>query len=285
MAILTVSIHHQACPCSPTIKIIGSFIDPNIKIYPMADLARESLLGSVTAHIRDFLQLKTTENIELEARLGRICNDITGKRIAFDTPHPVVFGECMRGMRFESGVDEDFFVALKDRFLEFPIVKSTDSVSIFDQGIRVIDSGEGRVCQRKRKIKTITIYCPQNRFDVRISVSVEEGISEEAVCGAGPGTDDTTDEESASSEAGAKRTRTMRAPRYRRERERESFAVKDYAFEFTKAKNMSGKKRGSELTVHEVEMEVRDFAYNKEEFIAMALNLGIDERSPVNSSI
>lgn len=242
----------------------------------------ETLFGPISSHIRVFLETtRFGDTVELEARLGRLCNPITHERISFDTPHPVVFGKGARGMVFNSGVDQQFFEKLKGRCGGFPVVRSRDCVSVLENNFRKIESDVSTVYQKKFKSSFITIYCPGHSYDVRVSFSNEIEVSPNEV--AGLETDDETDHSGVTeelengSEEKIKKYRATKPVKHVRHRERESFVLKDYVFDFTKV-NKSKKTQNAKVT-YEVEIEVKNPDYPKDEFISMILNLARDEKS------
>lgn len=111
--------------------------------------------------------------------MGQILNAVTNKRICFNSPHPIIFQRLPFEMSFKAGVEKDYFLKLKEKFSEFKRIETQDVVSISSHRIRKISNEEGTIYQKKIKRSSFDIYLPDHKYDVRISISIEEDIPRE----------------------------------------------------------------------------------------------------------
>lgn len=184
------------------------------------------------AIIHEFIALKEYKNIEIEARLGRIMNKICKRRIDFRTEHPIIFEQLANEFCFESGVDEKDYLKIKNLISgESLLTAISDKITIANR-IRKIESlnnPENVSFERKEKIKSLDIFLPDFKYDVRISISSETVAQAKEFDGA--------------------------KPLISRLRRRESLPAGPFVFDFTKVSSADAKNTKS----YEVELEIKDF--------------------------
>lgn len=189
--------------------------------------------------VLDFITLKDNKNIEIEARIGKITNKITKKRIDFRIEHPIIFESLPNEFCFESGVEEKDQMRIKRHLVgEIPLTPLLDKVTICNK-IRKIESTltpETVVFQKKEKIKSMDIYLPGFKYDVRISVSMEITVP--------------------AKEFVPKTTQLCRM------RKRESAVFGPFSFDFTKISKQNEK----DLKSYEIELEIKDFSDGLSDF-------------------
>lgn len=193
------------------------------------------------------LKLNNYENIEIEVRLGQIMHTITKKRIEYSTEHPIVFSRLPYEFYFENGVNDADFKKIKKSITEdkeLPLVK--DTITICDR-VRKIESAEGSRYEEKIRIKSIDIFLPEYKYDIRISVSKEKTIDPKKVS------------------LGTKE-------RFKRIRERESYVIGPFSFDFTKVSRELEKK---DLKTFEVELELKDPDTGLDDFIDILFNFPV----------
>lgn len=211
--------------------------------------------------VLDFLTNNNVPNAEIEARLGQVMSKITQQRLNYDISHPVIFETIPFDLNFVSGVKYEHLVSFKKRVFGMDYEKSNfrrerrDQTTISDRFRKIEtfyssekDDGVSVTYQNKSKIKEILIYMPHCKYDVKISISVEKKVDE--------------------SEFKPENIKLQR------ERHRESFLCKDYVFDVTRIKNKILKPKEMEIEqTFEIELEVLNINYNKEEYLTMVFNL------------
>lgn len=196
--------------------------------------------------VSEFVTLKDYKNIEVEARIGKITNKITKKRIDFRIDHPIIFENLPNEYCFESGVDEKDFLKIKNLLVgDVTLTQIADKVTVCNK-IRKIESlfdSNSIYFQKKEKIKTLEIYLPDLKYDVRISVSMENELpakdfipSKTQIC---------------------------------RQRRRESVSIGPFSLDFTKISKMGEKESKS----FEVEFEIKDFDNSLTDFSQIVFSL------------
>lgn len=194
------------------------------------------------------LKLPSFEEIEVEARVGRLINVITKKRINYQTEHPIIFSRLPNELCFENGVDKQDFAQIKNTITEGrPTNNICDRVTIGNK-IRRIESSEGVTYEKKMRLVSFDIYLPEFKYDVRISVSKETKAEQK----------DFVSSKNA----------------FTRTRDRESYSSGAFTFDFTKtSRGIEGDSR-----VFEVEMELKDPEIGLDDFIDVLFNLPIIKR-------
>jgi mRNA capping enzyme, beta chain len=207
---------------------------------------------------------------EVEARLGRIFSRETDTRLYLKSLTPIIFRKLPRKFVFVPGVDKWDVKAMQKNFEGLPQESMKDCFKYLSDGnrIRFVD-GRYIYCEKKRKLKVLDIYFPENKYDVRISVMTEE------------------------KQVGRMSNSKVNFVRYR---ERTSYNDGVFNFDFTVVrkedsprKEDSSRKedsprkedslRSGEQTVsYEVEIEVDDPNYSIESFIEKCNLLNISKR-------
>lgn len=207
------------------------------------------------AQVLEFITLKDYKCVEIEARVGRIMNKITKKRIEFHINHPIIFNSCPSEFFFESGVNgEKDFNRLKEAIVKGKeLVPMVDKITVCnnirkieafdDKKQSVGDTQSAPKYQRKEKIKTIDIYLPELKYDVRVSASFEF-------------------------EAQAKDF-DVRRSLFSRIRRRESLKVGPFSFDFT----VISKPNDPASKIWEVELEIRDCEEGLDDFANIVFGL------------
>lgn len=109
--------------------------------------------------------------IEIEARIGQIRSNVTGRRLILNTLLPVLFKRMPKNTIFDSTVDANtFYKAIttmngNEKYTE-DIVHQTNK-------LRKIIQGDKEIYQEKIKMATMDVYLPGWDWDVRISISKE----------------------------------------------------------------------------------------------------------------
>lgn len=216
--------------------------------------------------IIDFLKDKTNKNYEIEARLGRIISKITNQRISYYTAHPVIFNKVPSEMKFISGVDADHHKLLQknlfgDKYDEINLERKYEDHTEISNKVRRIkiisENNENILYQEKIRLHDITIYLPNNIYDVRLSISQEINVDSSKFV---------------PQNISIKRTR-----------KRNSYLCKDYSFDFTIVKNeYKNQKEDDALKTYEAEIEVLNKEFDKSEFVKMILNFSYVKRKDKN---
>lgn len=230
---------------------------PEILLKPSED----QISSILEKHLLD----KDRKINEVEIRLGKLINKITKKRVNFPTQHPIIFDYTPSEFEFKGGVDKNDFVYIKNKLFNKIMedtdleiqhkTRSKDLVSVSKQSIRKIEGldDDNNVIstkyEKKTRIKNITIYLPNYIYDVRLSFSVETASSEEAFKKLGV--------------------------TVKRNRSRESFALKNYSFDFTKVRQPKSLSKNEEEPIYEIELEITSDKYRIKEFVQMIFNLPI----------
>lgn len=201
-----------------------------------------------------YLKLPGFDKIEIEARIGHIASKITGKRINYNIEYPVVFKELPGELRFISSVDRKDFVTIKNTITEKEnVVRLNDRVTIGPNHVRKIESDGKIMYEKKVKTAQYTIYLPEFKYDVRVSVSKENEAHQTSF----------------------KNLKNMII----RVRERESCRIGASSFDFTEVSN---EKKASDdkydKKVYEIEMELKDPENGLEEFVSAVFSFPILKR-------
>ncbi|KAM0679973.1 mRNA-capping enzyme subunit beta [Glugoides intestinalis] len=195
--------------------------------------------------INKYLKRPSYKEIEIEARVGKITNKLTAKRIEFETEHPIIFNPLPSEFHFENGVEEKDYAYLKNLvFKDADLVCKNDKVIVSDK-VRCIISEDSVLYEKKARIKTLDIYLPAFKYDVRISISKETKVS--------------------------KSDFKNKSPSFTRTRERESGCFGPFSFDFTKSQKLVKEKK----TVYEVELEIKDPVEGLDEFLEAVFNLPV----------
>lgn len=206
------------------------------------DLLRESLCTIKTA-FAELLNVRGDRCLEVEARLGIILDRRSGSRVSMGAAHPVILSSQKPDFYFQSGVSASFFQNAHRLFAGMESVRAEEVVVVKNR-IRTIYSGGKKVLMRKVRLRTFEIHFPSCQYDVRVSFSKEEllgdGENTSALMKKGTG--------------------------LRRERDRVSVPTKFYRFDLTSVKTPDG-------STHEIEIEVADFEFNRDEFFCILENM------------
>jgi mRNA capping enzyme, beta chain len=219
---------------------------------PIPDNLLKERFRNINKYIIDFLDANAIKNAEIEVRLGEIHNLITKTRIRMQTPLPIVFNKLPSEYKFINGVKKNDFLLFKDKFANYPKSTEIDKISISGKTRRISVDGVQRY-ERKIRRADLDIHIPDSKYDARISISTEEEVQEKDI--------------------GTLKFECIRS------RERTSFSCNEYSFDFTKVTstqkdnehNMASKDEKD--VVYEIEIEVKDSHYCKDEFIAILMNI------------
>lgn len=219
-------------------------------------LLKNSYASTIQNLVLKRLDVGNVSNVEIEARIGRIVNKITTKRISFDIKHPIVFESLPNEYRFVSGVEKPDFDTIKHvLFPEIAPVVVRDRVTV-NRNIRKIEQDGTVRYEKKVKILSIDVHLPDMLYDVRVSASREVAV----------------DQREFNSD------RTHPAHHVQRDRDRESFRCNEYSFDFTRVSNTKRDAPESPPRTYEIEMEIKDCRFKGTEFVTMVLNLPVLRR-------
>lgn len=257
----------------------SKFKTSSVQSHPM-----NRTVSSIREAIRSFLDSAAIdETVEIEARLGLICDRLTGQRITFNTLYPVIFGKNARGTNFRSGVSHADWRKWLGRIGSNSEPKhSADTVSIFPRGLRMIESSGQRIFQKKERINQITIYMPEHPYDVRVSFSSEVELDGDFARDLLRTQQDDPDIEMPSSDSvseqdypSSKKTEYLTQPMITRRRDRKSFQCSDFSFDFTRVATCGrrGPRSSSKEAVYEVEVEVTNKEYDRNAFVSIIMNM------------
>lgn len=206
------------------------------------DLLRESSRTIKTA-FSELLNVRGDRCLEVEARLGTIVDRRSGSRVSIGAAHPIILSSQKPDFYFQSGVSASFFQNAH-RILAGMESFRANEVVVVKNKIRAIYSDGKKVLMRKVRLHTFEIHFPSCQYDVRVSFSKEELLGD-----------------------GEHNSVLMRkGSGLRRERDRVSVPTKFYRFDLTSVKTLEG-------NTHEIEIEIADFSFNRDEFLCILENI------------
>lgn len=206
------------------------------------ELIKESL-SSIKNSFSKHLVVNNDKCLEIEARLGIILDRKSGTRIDLGAAHPVIFMSQKSEFYFQSGVTNSFFEKVATKLSDLESTR-VEEVVIIKNKIRTIYSDGKKTIMRKVRLRTFEIHFPNCQYDVRISFSKEELLNKEEEM----------------------RIIKKRGEGFRRERDRISISATPYKFDLTSIKS-------SNQSIYEVEVEIIDFGFNRNEFFNILENL------------
>lgn len=208
----------------------------------LLELTKESL-SSIKSSFAKLLEVNNDKCLEIEARLGVILDRKTGTRIDLGAAHPVIFMSQKSEFYFQSGVTSPFFQKVNQNL---SCLKSSriEEVVIIKNKVRTIYSDGKKTIMRKVRLRTFEIHFPSCRYDVRISFSKEELLNREEEM----------------------RIVKKKVEGFRRERDRISMSASSYKFDLTSIKS-------SNQFIYEIEVEITDFDFDRNEFFNILENL------------
>lgn len=212
---------------------------------------KNSYASSIQNIVLKRLDTGAVGNVEIEARLGRIVNKITTKRIGFEVRHPIAFESLPNECRFVSGVEKSDFSTIKHMLFPEATPTTVQDRVIVCRNVRKIEQDGGVRYEKKVKILSMDIHLPDMLYDVRVSVSREAIIDQKEF-----GLD-----------------RSSPAHYIRRDRSRESFRCNEYSFDFTKVSSARKEALEDLPRTYGIEVEVKDCGFKGTEFVTIALNL------------
>lgn len=224
-------------------KNISYEISVTLKLTKMPGIPRDLLKPIVKTLIsctKEELSVKERENIEIEARLGKIVDINSNERISLSTPHPVLIKSLDGNYRFRSGVSEEAYDRILSRFKDNEHKRVLDRVIVHKNGRYTFIDGKISSSIKKVRLKSFEIYNPYSEYDIRVSIRVEHPIEFKPI--------------------------VDKRAIVERNRDRTSFLIDGFSFDFT---NIQSRDRMS----YEIEVEVVDLSYNKDDFISIMMNL------------
>ncbi|KAH9386978.1 uncharacterized protein NEMAJ01_1874 [Nematocida major] len=211
--------------------------------------------NSRNPHIKEALEKALPSELspttEVEIRLGLIMEKSTQSRLSIKTMHPCVI-ERADTLWFDASVDEAHFKQMQEHFLrEF---KTRETVLMQDtliKGMRrsEIKSVNGQSVTReptivkKKKLFSVDIFCPENKYDIRV------GVSEEIV---------------------QKDTLGVQAMCSTREKNRSTYSGSSFVIDATEVR--TGKNGEHLKTTFEVEIEAKSSEYRRDCFVNIVKN-------------
>lgn len=208
---------------------------------------------------------KADPEVEVEARFGKIVDKMTGKRLALRAAHCCIL-EKTDSLRFEARMQYGDFVkmqrCMEEGGAEGKREKMVDSVIKGVRETRFIGEGaRDPVYVEKRKLWHLDIYCPQNKYDVRVSLSREKPV----------------DKGAASQFQGS-------WPMFSRKKDRTMYKIGEVSVDFTAVRTEGdgekrpgdrghGEKRREEEVQYELEIEASSEGYERASFIRKMGNL------------
>lgn len=190
------------------------------------------------------------KNMELEARLGTVIDKATNSRLAIEALHPCVINKS-NNLRFVAEVSEGDFSLLSKYFgartdkLQKKRIVDTLLKGYRQSQIKEIDGkqvSEQPLLVQKRKMKTVDIFCPGNKYDLRLSLS-EELVKKDT-------------------------TLAMSGKYAVRNKLRSTYEHEAYVVDLTQVTTETNSAR-----IYEVELEAKIDRYNREEFIGFIVQL------------
>ncbi len=246
----------------------------------------EELFRDPLSMVQEFLESASKENnIEIEARLGKICDSATRERVSLHAGHPIIFGQKNKNFFFKPGVTKDEWEKLKGVFVECVSRKVNDKVKNYSNNYRRIEWIEDdciyRKCEKKMKNGCISLYFPGLKYDIRVSISTEKEICPKKKIGIANNINDYKNPDSNTDSSNTESlfpNKKCKIDNYDsvemvRNRERESFLIGEFSYDFTKiTKTKEGNKNNDDI--YEVELEIVDNKnYDKNEFISKVIDL------------
>lgn len=190
------------------------------------------------------------KNMELEARLGTVIDKATNARLAIEAMHPCVINRS-NNLRFSAEVSESDFSLLSKYFgtktekQEKKRIVDTLLKGYRQSQVKEIDGkqvSETPLLIQKRKMKTVDIFCPENKYDLRLSLS-EELVKKDTTLG-------------------------MTGNYAVRNKLRNTYEHEAYVVDMTQVTTEKDSSR-----IYEVELEAKNEKYNRDEFIGIIVQL------------
>lgn len=207
-----------------------------------SDLLRECV-DTIKKSFADLLRTNDDRSLEIEARLGIILDRRTNTRIDLGATHPIIFSSQKPEFYFQSGVSQSFFESVTQSLSSLDS-EHFEEIVIIKNKIRAIYSEGKRTFMKKVRLRTFEIHFPGCQYDVRVSFSKEEMLSTEKNAGA----------------------LSRKDVGFRRERDRLSMSTSFYRFDLTSIKV-------PEKFIYEIEVEIMDFAFDRNEFFNILENI------------
>jgi mRNA capping enzyme, beta chain len=200
----------------------------------------------LTEYLAKLMPEKIDGEMEMEVRFGRIVDKITGKRLALQTAHYCII-EKSDSLRFEAKMQCSDFKKAEKCMREGGVAerraKTVDSVIKGVRETRFLgEEGRDPVYVEKKKLWYLDIYCPQNRYDVRLSFSRERRL-DKSVSGQFQG----------------------KCPLFSRRKDRTTYAVGNVSVEFTVVREEGGERQlgDREEVQYELEIEADSEKYER----------------------
>lgn len=193
-----------------------------------------------TETLREALQSKKGEDLEIEIRFGILQDPFTRERLSIACLHPIVINTKPSQLRFIPGISESDFNSLMSKFMDYEHSTMNDRIVIHKLGRYSFVNGEINEAIKKTGLLTYNIHNPGSPYDMRLSISRETKIEFVPI--------------------------TDRGAIKERLRERTSFKIRDISLDCTVVKGDKG-------ITYEVEAEVVNPNYNIDEFIQTAFKI------------
>lgn len=203
----------------------------------------EESMNTIRSSFSELLKVKSDKCLEIEARLGMLVDRKSGARIDLGAAHPVIFTSQKSEFYFQSGVSSSFFQNIYKGLSNLEASR-VEEVVVIKNRIRTTYSDGKKSLMRKIRLRTFEIHFPRCQYDVRMSFSKEEVLEKEAGIGV---------------------SKSMGAG-FRRERDRVSMPTDFYKFDLTSIKS-------ADKFIYEVEVEVIDFGFDRNEFFSILENI------------
>jgi len=212
----------------------------------------ESANRSIGEHLRRIMPEALKRDMEVEIRLGHIFDKYTGDRMSIETAHPCVITSS-ESLYFVASVDQSDYCKIVEHFRKkIGEPESRKIVDTFMNGCRRSDvkeidgktASEKPVIIKKTKVKTVDIYCPENQYDLRVSLSIEAVKEDTGIHSGGFSV---------------------------REKDRKTFRCPKYVIDATKVSSI--KQQSEPQVTYEVEIEVNNSDYIREEFSDLVVEL------------
>lgn len=236
------------------LRVVGLGIRKPVGIFLFMEGARgEEEYAHVVAALLRSLPESLGKNTEIEIRLGMLIDKSTNKRLGIGFMHPCVV-ERADTLRFQACVEEKDFAQMTRHYTETQGAGMEKTIvdTLMREGrrseVKEVNgkpAAERAVLIKKTKMKSVDIFCPQNKYDLRIGIS-EEIVKEDAV--------------SFPTVFGV------------REKRRQTFNCADHLVELTEVRAGRSSAEAKEV-LYEVEIEAVNQRYNQAAFIQTVTSL------------
>lgn len=130
----------------------------------------------LTNILEEKLEKYKSDEIEIESRLGIILQKFKNERLPYNTFHSVILKKSPH-YEFKTGVEKQDFEDFQNLFIDEKSFH-TSGISLIHGKVRRIICDNSDIMVKKTKIEVFDIFLPNCSYDMRISVSKKQKMSQ-----------------------------------------------------------------------------------------------------------